>query len=106
MSDFATIIVSDTILAGSLALIALSVTRLWRNPRLAHALWLLVLAKLVTPPIFHVPVAWPFATDEVPAVTRPVALSNAPGATVRLTHAADTRSNASAPHSARSRGAA
>ena len=31
-------------------------TRVWRSPHLAHALWLLVLIKLVTPPIVHIPV--------------------------------------------------
>ena len=38
-----------------LALIALAVTRKWRNPQLAHALWLLVLMKLVTPAVLPLP---------------------------------------------------
>lgn len=55
MSDFTATIACDTVLAGGLALIALSVTGLWRNPRLAHALWLLVLAKLIAPPVVGLP---------------------------------------------------
>ena len=51
MNEFAAAIFSNVILAGVLALLAAGVTRLWRNPFLAHALWLLVLIKLVTPPL-------------------------------------------------------
>ena len=53
MNEFATAIFSNVILAGVLALLAAGVTRLWRNPFLAHALWLLVLIKLVTSPLIE-----------------------------------------------------
>ena len=53
MNEFATAIFSNVVLAGVLALLAAGVTRLWRNPFLAHALWLLVLIKLVTPPLIE-----------------------------------------------------
>src|SRR5689334_9883113 len=46
--------VQNTLLATVLALVVACVTRLWRNPPLAHVLWLLVLVKLVTPPIFPI----------------------------------------------------
>ncbi len=45
-----------------LAALALGVSRFARRPALTHALWVLVLLKFVTPPLFHLPV-----TIEVPA---------------------------------------
>src|SRR5437868_7137209 len=44
--------------AALLAVPALLATRFCRRPALVHSLWLLVLIKLVTPPIFRPPVAW------------------------------------------------
>lgn len=37
----------------------LAITRFWRNHHVQHLLWLLVLAKLVSPPLWHVPVSLP-----------------------------------------------
>ena len=54
MDSFLSNIVSNTAFAGALALVAFGVQRIGRSPQLAHALWLLVLIKLVTPPVFHV----------------------------------------------------
>jgi beta-lactamase regulating signal transducer with metallopeptidase domain len=54
MDTFLGSIVSNTVFAGALALVAFGVQRIGRSPQLAHALWLLVLIKLVTPPVFHV----------------------------------------------------
>src|SRR5438552_11040668 len=42
--------------AAVLALFALAVGRIWRRPALLHGLWLLVLVKLVTPPLVPLPV--------------------------------------------------
>jgi beta-lactamase regulating signal transducer with metallopeptidase domain len=42
-----------------LALPAWAVSRRGRHPALAHALWVLVLIKLVTPPLVSVPIPWP-----------------------------------------------
>jgi beta-lactamase regulating signal transducer with metallopeptidase domain len=56
MAAFLSCVVSNTVFAGCLAVFAVAVTKAWRSPHLAHALWLLVLVKLVTPPIIHVPV--------------------------------------------------
>ena len=47
--------VSNALLACGLAALALLVGRLSDRPRLAHALWLLVLIKLVTPPLIPIP---------------------------------------------------
>jgi beta-lactamase regulating signal transducer with metallopeptidase domain len=60
MGSFVLSVVSNIAVAGALALLAIVITRVWRNPHLAHALWLLVLLKLVTPPIVQAPLPqWP-----------------------------------------------
>src|SRR5262245_25460491 len=46
----------NALLAGALALAALAVGRLSRRPALVHSLWVLVLLKLVTPPLVSLPV--------------------------------------------------
>jgi WD40 repeat protein/beta-lactamase regulating signal transducer with metallopeptidase domain len=48
---------SNSLLAVVLAVVVYAVTRVWRSPYLRHCLWLLVLAKLVTPPLINL--AWP-----------------------------------------------
>ena len=40
----------NTVVALCLALVVWGATRVWRNPAIAHLLWLLVLLKLVAPP--------------------------------------------------------
>lgn len=50
--------------ASVLAVLAASVGLVCRRPAVLHALWLLVLLKLVTPPLWSVPIKWP--TDEPP----------------------------------------
>jgi beta-lactamase regulating signal transducer with metallopeptidase domain len=49
-------VVSNALVASVLAIFAFAVSR-WRRPALAHGLWLLVLLKLVTPPLFPVNVS-------------------------------------------------
>src|SRR5262245_26461016 len=66
------ILVSNLVIAGALAVVAAVVTRQSRNPHLAHALWLLVLIKLVTPPLWLLPVPWPQWTTSTEGVTVPV----------------------------------
>src|SRR5436190_20199656 len=48
-------------LATLLALVALVISRLVRSPALTHLLWVVVLLKLLTPPLIHVPIAWKLA---------------------------------------------
>jgi beta-lactamase regulating signal transducer with metallopeptidase domain len=57
---------TNAVMATALAVAAMTVGRLWRRPALTHALWLLVLLKLVTPPLVVIPIAWP----EVPSADR------------------------------------
>ena len=53
-------LISNAITATILALIALAVSKAWpRRPALAHACWLLVLVKLLTPPIYVFPLTLP-----------------------------------------------
>jgi beta-lactamase regulating signal transducer with metallopeptidase domain len=53
------IALSNAAVAAALAVAALAVTVALRRPALSHAAWLLVLLKLLTPPLFTVPVEWP-----------------------------------------------
>jgi bla regulator protein BlaR1 len=65
-----------------LALLAAAAARLCRRPALAHTLWLLVLLKLLTPPLVPFSLSWPAAECPIPAtaeerpapVVEPVAL--------------------------------
>jgi bla regulator protein blaR1 len=59
---------SNAVVATLLALFAAGVSRLYRRPAVAHVLWLLVLVKLVTPPLMTVPLPWPAA---VPRASTP-----------------------------------
>jgi beta-lactamase regulating signal transducer with metallopeptidase domain len=71
MDLFLRVGLGNAVAATLLALAAAAVGRLARRPALAHGLWLLVLLKLLTPPLWQVPVPWPVggpppATAEVP----------------------------------------
>ncbi len=59
---------SNTAAALVLAIIAVAVGRLVRRPALAHGLWLLVLLKLLTPPLVVLPISWPVEPAEETAV--------------------------------------
>jgi beta-lactamase regulating signal transducer with metallopeptidase domain len=59
MPQLLEIALSNLLVAALLALPA-TVAGLWgKRPALTHALWLLVLLKLITPPFFVVPIDWP-----------------------------------------------
>ena len=47
--------VSATVLALAVACLG---RLLWRRPALLHGLWVLVLVKLITPPLYDVPIPW------------------------------------------------
>jgi bla regulator protein blaR1 len=52
--------VSNAVSATLLALVVAGLSRpLARRPAILHALWLLVLLKLVTPPLYELPIPWP-----------------------------------------------
>jgi beta-lactamase regulating signal transducer with metallopeptidase domain len=54
---------ANAVMATVLAVAAACVGRLCHRPAVSHVLWLLVILKLVTPPLVHLPVAWPLEGD-------------------------------------------
>ena len=64
--------VSNAVAATVLALVVTCLSRpLARRPAILHGLWLLVLLKLVTPPIYEVPIPWPLARRPPAAIAPP-----------------------------------
>ncbi len=59
---------SNAILAAVLAIVVAGLSRFCRRPALVHSLWLLVLLKLVTPPLYWVKVFSLTRHDDSPAV--------------------------------------
>jgi bla regulator protein blaR1 len=55
MQAFLEMVLSNAVMATLLALVAAAVTWFGRRPALSHVLWLIVLLKLVTPPVVAVP---------------------------------------------------
>ncbi|MEZ6197281.1 MAG: M56 family metallopeptidase [Planctomycetota bacterium] len=66
-------LLANAVWAAPLALLAWVVGSRTRSPALAHAVWLVVLLKLVTPPIFEVPLP-----GLAPESAAPVAVASAP----------------------------
>jgi beta-lactamase regulating signal transducer with metallopeptidase domain len=63
MGTLLEIALSNAVVAGVLALVAAGLAALFRRPALTHRLWLLVLLKLVTPPLIPVHLPRPAAPD-------------------------------------------
>ena len=57
---------SNAVLATLLAILVAILAAVCRRPALTHALWLLVLLKLVTPPLLPVALPWPSPLAEMP----------------------------------------
>jgi hypothetical protein len=55
--------VTNAALATGLAIGVWLVTRIWRQPVLVHVMWVLVLVKLVTPPMVTIP--WPIISAPI-----------------------------------------
>ncbi|MFL5243041.1 MAG: M56 family metallopeptidase [Gemmataceae bacterium] len=72
MEDLLEIALSNAVAACVLALIAALVGRLARRPALTHALWLLVLAKLITPPFLTLHIPWAMPQREIAASAEPI----------------------------------
>lgn len=69
MQAIANIGLSNAAVAVLLAVLVFVVTRFWRSPALAHALWLLVLLKFIAPPLVGVALKLPVAdTQATPPV--------------------------------------
>ena len=54
MNDLFLFAAHNTVVALVFALFVSGLTRVWRNPPVAHVLWLLVLLKLVAPPVLRI----------------------------------------------------
>jgi bla regulator protein blaR1 len=54
MNNLLMLAAHNTVVALLFALVVFGLTRVWRNPPVAHVLWLLVLLKLVAPPVVRV----------------------------------------------------
>lgn len=72
-----------------LALVVYGITRIWHNPPAAHVLWLLVLLKLVAPPILYV--------DWRALVPRKSTMPHTPGAAESLRVAGQSLAHAENP---------
>jgi beta-lactamase regulating signal transducer with metallopeptidase domain len=79
---------SNALAASALALVAVAVGSVSRRPALAHGLWLLVLLKLVTPPLVPVRIPWPDTPELVagPAGPPPAVTLSGPPALVVPEH--------------------
>ncbi len=73
MSTLLQVVLSNLVVAGFLAVVAVVVDRLGRRPALSHGLWVLVLIKLITPPLIYVPLPWPEPFAQTPAIQDPIA---------------------------------
>ncbi|HWE40177.1 MAG TPA: M56 family metallopeptidase [Isosphaeraceae bacterium] len=57
---------TNAAIAAALGVVAFVVARAGRRPALGHCLWLIVLLKLVSPPLWGVPMPWPQETAPAP----------------------------------------
>ena len=64
---------SNAILVSLLAVIVLAVDRFARRPALSHSLWLLLLLKLITPPLLPVSFNCPTASPRLRPAPVPIA---------------------------------
>jgi bla regulator protein BlaR1 len=74
MESLLSIGLTNALVAVVLALLAFVVDRIFRRPAISHCFWLLVLLKLVTPPLVRVPLPWP-AEPAKPAALLPEDMS-------------------------------
>src|SRR5947209_7780349 len=87
MTTFLHVAVANLAVAALLAVLATLAGRFCRRPALVHSLWLLVLLKLVTPPLLPLEVPWLEAPAAEPAGdgvphSEPVARPETPPETV------------------------
>jgi beta-lactamase regulating signal transducer with metallopeptidase domain len=82
------LLLTNATAAGLLALVAWAASRLVKRPAVVHGLWLLALARLVTPPVVPLPVlpAWQslLPGSEVPAVVKIAPRASVPSPLIDL----------------------
>jgi beta-lactamase regulating signal transducer with metallopeptidase domain/WD40 repeat protein len=70
--------------ATALACIVALIGRKVRQPALMHALWIIVLVKLVTPPVFEVPIEVPYAFSSVRSIAARLSRSATENRTIEV----------------------
>ncbi|MBL8822378.1 MAG: M48 family metalloprotease [Planctomycetia bacterium] len=84
-------LISNAITASLLALLAMVITKCFpRRPALSHACWLLVLIKLLTPPVYHVSLSAPQQVTSSNILKAPVLTESAIPPTSTPAPSADT----------------
>ena len=68
MNDLFLLAAHNTVVVLVLALFVHGLTRLWRHPPVAHVLWVLVLLKLLVPPVVRID--WPAISLPASTLTR------------------------------------
>src|SRR5262245_33972147 len=83
MHPLVEMVLSDAAVATVLAVLAAVVSQLSRRPALTHSLWLLVLLKLVTPPLMPVQLPWSLdsVTESPVAAPKEIVANREPSAT-------------------------
>src|SRR4051794_11973420 len=81
MESLLSIVLGNAVVATLLALVAVGAGRLVRRPALTHGLWLLVLLKLLTPPLVCISIPLPATAAETRAtsVENETLVATAPG---------------------------
>ena len=69
MESLVNALLSNALVATGLASAPLVLSRFGRSPALVHSLWLVVLLKLVTPPLVQVPLVITLPTSQVRIAT-------------------------------------
>ena len=64
MSSILTAVISNAAVVAVLAPLVWLMTRWARKPAVTHALWVLLLVKLITPPLVAVPLPWSITVEE------------------------------------------
>ncbi|QEH36095.1 BlaR1 peptidase M56 [Aquisphaera giovannonii] len=98
MEGFLQAVMGNAVAASILALAAAAAGRVDRRPQVAHWLWVLVLLKLLTPPLFVVPLSWPEG-ERRPAASGAARPDAKPGEGARPEDQAQGASPAPAPAS-------
>lgn len=77
--------VSNAVVAAVLGVVVAGIGRVCRRPLVVYYLWVLVLLKLVTPPVLRIPVVFPVAAEPATewAVPAPLEIDDAPPLDVR-----------------------
>lgn len=99
MNWLAATVLANALTATLLAVVVYVVSICLRRPALSHLLWVIVLLKLLTPPLFEIPVGWQldFASLPLSQTERPISAPTVIEAANSLTHSGFPASPSSSP---------